>query len=329
MDLAELLSTKLPVSSAWSWLPDPASTVAEPVDWLFNFLAWSCGILFLLVVVPLIVFAIRYRRRHAGQKALTQKDHNTALELLWTGLPVVYLTILFHWGFVGYTKIYQAPVNAKQIRITGEKWSWEAIYPQEDGGIKVGSTGKIVVPIGQPVELTMISKDVIHSFFIPNFRVKQDVLPNRYTQLWFQPTKLGEFPVFCAEYCGDSHSRMMTRIEVVTPEAYKIWLVNEKKKFDDLPPVELGKLLYNDKGCYQCHSVTNAPGQSAPTFKGLYKHPVELNDGTTVLADDNYIRESIIDPQAKIVKGYGPLMPKKDLSETEIIALIEYIKSLK
>lgn len=331
MDLVALLSTKLPVSSAWSWLPEPASTTAEPVDWLFNFLTWTGGILFLLVVVPLVVFAIRYRRRYDGQRALTQKDHNKTLEILWTVLPLVYLALLFHWGFVGYTKMYEAPVDAKQLRIEGKKWAWAATYPEEDGGFEVGAGEDIVLPLGKPVQLTMHSIDVIHSFFIPNFRVKQDVLPKRYTQLWFRPTAIGEYPVFCAEYCGESHSRMMQKIKVVSEADYAAWLAKRKGEQDSLPPAQLGAKLYVSKGCNACHTVAEPAGPIAPTFKGLYGHQVTMHDGATVTADDNYIRESIVEPQAKIVKGYGPpsAMPKMAITEKEIIALIEFIKTLK
>lgn len=337
MEGLEILAMKLPVASRWSQLPEAASTTAEHVDWLFYFLAWSGGGLFLLVVVPMVVFAIRYRRKHDGQRALSQKDHNTRLEVAWTALPVVYLTILFHWGFVGYTKIYAAPVNAKQLRVEGRKWNWTVYYPEEDGSLEVGGTGvEIVVPVNRPVQLTMHSTDVIHSFFVPNFRVKQDVIPGRYTQLWFEPTQIGEYPVFCAEYCGDDHSKMMAKIKAVSDEDYQIWLAKKKSENSGKPPAELGAILYKTKGCNACHSVDGKPG-IAPTFKGVYGHNVELANGASVLADDNYIRESILEPNAKIVKGYASpsVMPKvafnKDPKEAEkeIIALIEFIKTLK
>jgi cytochrome c oxidase subunit 2 len=330
MDVLELLAMKLPVASSWSWLPEPASTTAEHVDWLFYFLAWTCGGLFLLVIAPLIAFAIHYKRRQKGQLAVSQRDHNTRLEVAWTALPVVYLTLIFHWGFVGYTKIYEAPVNAKQLRVEGKKWSWTVQYPDEDGNIEVGGTGvEIVVPVNQPVQLTMHSRDVLHSFFIPNFRVKQDVLPDRYSQIWFEATTIGEFPVLCAEYCGEKHSQMMAKIKVVSLDDYNAWVAKAKGANDNKSPLELGKDLYKKRGCNACHSVDGSPG-IGPTFKGVYGHNVELANGTQVLADDNYIRESILEPSAKIVKGFSDgLMPKIAMPEKEIVGLIEFIKSFK
>lgn len=329
MDLEKLLKTELEVSSPLSQLPIPASTTAEHVDWLYNYLVWTGLFWFLIVVGPLVVFAIRYRRRKAGQRALSQKDHNTTLEVAWTTLPVIYLTFLFHWGFVGYTKMYEAPANAKQLRITAKKWDWAVQYPEQDGFVEDGGVGMtIVLPINEPVQLTMKSLDVLHSFFVPSFRVKQDVLPDRYTQLWFEPNRLGTYPVFCAEYCGNSHSQMMAQIKVVTKEEYLEWL--EKKKNEGMGdnPVQRGAKLYKSKGCNVCHSVDGSAG-AGPTFKGVYGHKVELADGSSVIADDTYIRESIVEPNAKVVKGFSPVMPKLAIKDAEITALIEFIKSLK
>jgi cytochrome c oxidase subunit 2 len=329
MDNEKLLSTNLPVPHAWSHLPEAASTHAEHVDWLFYYLGITGIILFLLVVGPMILFAFRYKRKHVGQRALSQKDHNTKLEVAWTVIPVIYLAVLFHWGFVGYTKIYEAPVNAKQLRITGKKWDWSVQYPDEDGNVEEGGVGMtLVVPVNQPVQLTMKSLDVIHSFFIPNFRVKQDVLPDRYTQLWFEATEIGEYPVFCAEYCGNSHSNMMAKIKVVSQENYQDWLDKKKNEGVGKSPAELGASLYKSKGCNVCHSVNGTPGV-APSFKGLYGHKVELADGTTPVADDTYIRKSIVEPNSQIVKGFAPVMPKIAISEKEIVAIIEFIKTLK
>lgn len=327
--ITQLMTTQMPIASQWSWLPTPASTLASDVDWLFHFLAWTCGGLFLVIVVPLIWFAVKYRRRHAGQKAISQKDHNAKLEILWSVLPVIYLTLLFHWGFLGYANIYTAPVNSTNLRVIGQKWNWTIQYPDED--ISVSGQGSVIgVPLNQPIQLTMSSQDVIHSFFVPNFRVKQDVVPGRYTQLWFEANQVGEFPVFCTEYCGDQHSNMMAKIKVMPVAEYKEWVQKIKGASAGLSPLDLGKKLYVSKACSACHSVDGKPG-IAPTFKGLYGHSVELQSGTSVMADDNYIRESILEPNAKIVKGFAPVMPtfKGQLSEADINGLIEFIKSLK
>lgn len=334
MDIEKYQTLHLPLSSQWSWLPQSASTLAADYDWLFNFWVWTCGGLFLLVVVPMIYFAFRYKRKEPGQKALTQKDHNVKLEIAWTVLPIIYLTFLFHWGFVGYAKIYTAPVDSKALRVTAKKWQWQIDYPQEDQNIRIEGTSPVIgVELNQPVQLTMSSTDVLHSFFVPNFRVKQDLVPGRYTQLWFQATELGEFPVFCAEYCGTGHSTMAAIVKVMEHDEYQAWVnakAEERSKTSNLSPLELGKKLYSDKACKTCHSVDGKPG-IAPTFKGVYGHTVELTTGQKVLADDNYIRESILLPNAKIVKGFAPVMPsfQGQLKEEEIVGLIEFIKSLK
>jgi cytochrome c oxidase subunit 2 len=248
---------------------------------------------------------------------------------LWTTLPLIYLALLFHWGFLGYANIYTAPGNSKPLRVVAQKWMWTVQYPDDE--IEVSGKGAVIgVPLNQPVQLTMSSQDVIHSFFVPNFRVKQDVVPGRYTQLWFEATQVGEFPVFCAEYCGDQHSNMMAIIKVMPQDEYKAWIDKVKSAGAALSPLDLGKKLYVSKGCNACHSVDGKPG-IAPTFKGLYGHSVELQTGGPVTADDNYIRESILEPSAKIVKGFPPVMPtfKGQLSEADINGLIEFIKSLK
>lgn len=334
MDLAEYQKMLLPMSSQWSWLPQSASTVAGDVDWLFYFLAWTCGGLFLLVVAPMIFFAFRYRRRQAGQRALSQKDHDLKLEIAWTALPVIYLAFLFHWGFVGYAQIYTSPGDAKQLRVMAEKWKWEVTYPTEDGGFKTKDLAPVIaVPINQPIELTMTSKDVLHSFFIPNFRVKHDVVPGRYTQLWFEATQLGDFPVFCTEYCGTGHSTMAAIIRVMPLEKYNEWLEVSKAedaKTANLSPVERGKTLYQ-QNCKICHTIDGS-ALIGPSLKGVYGHKVELESGDTVVADDNYIRESILLPNAKLVKGFpngGMTSFQGKFKEEEIIALIEFIKSLK
>ncbi|MDA0712457.1 MAG: cytochrome c oxidase subunit II [bacterium] len=327
--IKELLSMKLPVASSFSWLSEAASETTRAVDWTFYFLIWSCIGLFLLVIVPVFWFAFHYRRKKVGPKALSQIADHKILELSWTLIPCVYLFFLFYWGFLGFVDLYTIPIEAKNLRVVGQKWNWTVQYPDEDISVS-GQGAEIGVVLDQPVQLTMSSQDVIHSFFVPNFRVKQDVLPGRYTTLWFQPNKVGVYPVFCTEYCGDQHSSMLAKIKVMPQNEYDEWLAKNKNENNDLPPSELGLKLYAQKACNACHSVDGTP-RIGPSFKGIYGHKTELSNGSSVLVDDNYIRESILDPQIKIVKGYPPVMPtfKGQLSETEINALIEYIKSLK
>ncbi len=325
----DLLSMHLPVASKWSWLPEAASVTADSVDWLFYFLLWSCTGLFFLVVLPVVWFAICYRRKHEGQKALSQVDHNIKIETAWTLLPCIYLAFLFYWGFIGFVDMYAAPLNAKKLRVIGQKWNWTVQYPDDD--ISVSGQGAIIgVPLGQAIYLTLSSQDVIHSFFVPNFRIKQDVVPGRYSTIWFQATKVGEFPVFCTEYCGDEHSKMLALIKVMPPDEYNEWLSKKKGEDVGLPPVELGQKLYTQKACNACHTLDGTP-KIGPSFKGIYGHMTALESGISVKVDDGYIRESILEPQVKIVKGYPPVMPtfKGQLSESDINALIEFIKSLK
>lgn len=325
----ELLNMDLPSSSMWSLMPTAASSQAQSVDGVFYFWFWTCFGLVLTIVVPMTWFVYKYRRKHEGQKALTQKDHNQTLEILWSVLPFFYLMVLFVWGFYGYLDLYVAPLDSKELRVVGQKWMWTVQYPEEE--IEVSGQGAVIgVALNQPVRLRMSSQDVIHSFFIPNFRVKQDVIPGRYTTLWFEPTEVGEFPVFCTEFCGDQHSDMLAKIKVMPQDEYNAWVQEKKEADKGLSPLELGKKLYTSKGCLACHSVDGKPG-IAPTFKGLYGTTEELSDGKKVKVDDNYIRQSILNPQAQITKGYPPVMPtfKGQVSEKDIIGLIEFIKSLK
>ena len=327
--LKELLAMKLPVASAWRWMPFAASTQAESIDWLFYFLLWTGILLFLIVIAPMTWFVFRYRRKHEGQKALSQVDHNPNLERAWTFLPLIYLALVFYWGFVGYTNLSITPSGAKNLRVIGQKWNWTVQYPDDE--ISVSGQGAVIgVPVNQPVSLTMSSQDVIHSFFVPNFRIKQDVVPGRYSTIWFEAKEIGEFPVFCAEYCGDSHSNMLALIKVMPEEEFREWVAKKKGENNLLSPLQLGQKLFVSKACNTCHTTDGSP-KIGPSFKGIYGHTTALESGGSVKVDDNYIRESILEPQAKIVKSYPPVMPtfKGQLSEQEINALIEFIKSLK
>lgn len=328
-NVKDILKTWLPIDGAWSWLPHASSVTTAAVDGPFYFLLWTCIGLFLLVIGPMVFFVIRYRRKSPSQKALSQMDHNQAMEVAWTVLPFIYLAILFYWGFVGFLHMYKAPSDAKQLRVIGQKWQWTVEYPEE--GISVSGQGAVVVvPIGKPIQLKMSSQDVIHSFFIPNFRVKQDVLPGRYTSLWFEATEEGEFPIFCTEYCGDQHSNMMAILKVVSMEQFLDWVDKMKNADQGIALKDLGEKLYTKKGCNACHSVDGSP-KLAPSFKGMYGKKEKLTDGRTVLVDDDYIKKSILDPAADVVMGYQPVMPtfQGQVSEREILALTEYIKSLK
>jgi len=306
-------------------LPKSASTVSSDVDLLFYFLLWGSVFIFFAIVLVGSWFLYKYKRSNANKVASGQMIHNTFLEVTWTVVPLIVVMIVFGWGYRDYLKLMVVPPDAYEIRVLGKKWLWEFNYPKEG----VTLLNEIVVPVNTPIKLVMSSEDVIHSFYIPNFRVKRDVLPNRYTRIWFEATEVGNYQVFCTEYCGDGHSSMMANLTVLSESDYEAWL-KEGSSADDMPLVELGEKLYSSKACNTCHSLDGS-SMTGPTWKGLYNQVRELSDGSTVKADDNYLRESIVNPAAKIAKGYPPVMPTYAglLSDREINALIEYIKLVK
>lgn len=306
------------------FLPPPHSTVAGDIDALFNFIYYSSAVLLALVTAAMVLFIIRYRRRGAATTT-SGVAHNTALEITWTLIPTIVVFIIFAWGFKGFIRLHVAPANSMQVKVTAQKWFWSFDYP--DGATSVN---ELLVPAGQPVKLLMSSKDVIHSFYVPNFRIKMDVLPNRYTIAWFEATDTGSFNLFCTEYCGTKHSEMLGKVRVVTERQYAEWLETQSGPGAGESLVDYGARLYSQKACITCHSADGKAG-TGPTFKGIFEHTVELEGGQTAVVDENYIRESILEPKAKVVRGFQPVMPTYQglLKDKQIDALVEYIKSLK
>lgn len=299
--------------------PETATELAGQVDALyFTFLAISA--FFSLLIAALIVyFAIRYRRRSADEIGQPEKA-GMALEITWSLIPLAILLVMFVWGTKVYIDAFRPPSGAVEYYVTGKQWMWKFQHPEGHREIN-----ELHVPVGQPTRLTMTSEDVIHSFFVPAFRVKADVLPGRYTSIWFEANKTGSFKLFCAEYCGAEHSLMGGRIVVMEPHDYETWLAAGTRG----PSVAAsGEELFQAKACNTCHRPDSAA--QAPILSGLFGQPVELESGDTVVADANYLRESILNPTARIVKGYQPLMPtyQGQLNEEEIVQLIGYIKSL-
>jgi cytochrome c oxidase subunit II len=311
-----------------TWIPEVASNLAGKVDGVLLTITLLSLFFFVLITVILIVFAVKYRRKRDDEETpyITGSE---PLEIIWTVIPSILLIALFVYGFVVYKEMRNPPADAVDITVTGKQWLWTFDYYN---GKK--TLNELYVEQNIPVRMVMISDDVLHSFFIPGFRVKQDLLPGRYVQLWFTPTKIGTFDIFCAEYCGTGHSVMLGKVNVLSPEAYDIWehgLPGEQgQAVASLPPAELGEKIYKEKGCNACHSVDGST-LVGPSFKGVFGHTVELSDGSKVEADENYIRESILEPQAQIVKGFQPVMPsfKGILSDDEVTAVIAYIKTLK
>jgi cytochrome c oxidase subunit 2 len=304
------------------WMPPGASTVARHVDWLFNFILAISVFFFLLIVVVMVLFVIRYRRR-TGVGAEASSTHHTGLELTWTIIPVILVTVIFFFGFKGYLDMSTAPVNAYEVLVDGQKWNWSFTYP--NGYVD----SNLHVPVDRPVRLVMTSADVIHSLYVPAFRIKQDVVPGRYSKAWFEATAPGEYQLFCAEYCGTSHSGMIALVVVHPPGEFETWLEQASNFLATMTPVDAGHKLYQVRGCQQCHSV-DGTAKVGPSLLGVFGHVQPLADGSSVTVDENYIRESMLEPMAKVVAGYEPVMPTYQgrLKDPEIMAIIEYLKSL-
>ena len=311
------------INSGNIFYPEAISKIALQSDALFYFIFWISVILLLglTLVTGYFIWV------HLKGKAKTDEPHLThsvALDVVWTVIPVILVLIVFYWGYKDYIRMRIAEPSAIKIQVQGWKWNWGFEYA--DG---VTSLSELVVPVNTPIQLIMSSKDVIHSFYLPNLRIKRDVIPNRYTTLAFKAEKLGTYQVFCTEYCGDAHSQMLATMRVVSEEDYKTWLANGGAD-REMPLTELGETLYTKSGCNACHSLDGTDGVG-PTWKGLYGKEREFTDGTKAIADENYLRESIVYPQKKVVKGYPNVMPSYAglLKDREITALIEYIKTLK
>lgn len=304
------------------WFPAQASTVAADVDWIYGYIYWV-SVFFVLLIVGLgVLFILKFRS--SKHEAAAPGGHSTALEITWTVIPTILVAFMFYFGLTGYLDMRTPPQDAQQIGVTGIKWAWSFTYPN-------GHTDSVLhVPIDEPVQLTMTSEDVIHSFYVPAFRVKQDVVPGRYTHLWFTATQAGEHHVFCTEYCGTKHSEMLTKVVVHPPGEYEKWLATTGDKLAKLSPAEAGKELFTQNGCGACHSTDGRPGVG-PSMKGAWGNARELADGSTATFDENYVRKSILEPVSQVVKGFPPAMPtfQGRIKDQEITAIIEYLKTLK
>ena len=306
------------------WMPSQASTFAPGIDVLYDFIFSLSIVLFVVLFVVTAYFIIKYRRKTDDQLAVAQIIDNDALELTWTLIPLGLVMLLFVWGFNSYLGMTVPPSDAMDIKVTSKKWNWQFDYPEK----KITTFGDLTVPVDTPIRLVMSSQDVIHSFFVPNLRIKQDSMPNRYTTVWFQATKVGRFQIFCAEYCGDAHSDMLGNLIVLSKKDYEKWLDNGGPSTAGMSLTDLGQRVYQTQ-CSACHSIDNSP-ETGPTVKGLYGKLTQTSAGA-VKADENYLRESIVDPMAKIVTGYpaGMITFAGILKDREIDGVIEYIKTLK
>ena len=299
--------------------PEQASTVAGRVDALFLFLVAVSGFFSALIFLLVAYFAIRYRRRSVEE--WPRPIHgDLRLELVWTIIPLGLTMVMFTWGASLYFTLARPPAGALEISVVAKQWMWKSQHPQGQREVN-----ELHVPLGRPVKLTMISEDVIHSYFVPAFRIKMDVLPGRYTTVWFEATRTGEYHAFCAEYCGTQHSGMLGRVVVMPPAHYEKWLSGGGP---GETPAAAGERLFQRLGCASCHRAdTRARG---PALEGLFGKPVRLRDGRTVIGDEAYLRESILTPNAKVVAGFEPIMPTFQglISEEGLVQVIAYIKSL-
>ncbi|MDP7005764.1 MAG: cytochrome c oxidase subunit II [Phycisphaerales bacterium] len=335
-----LLSTESTGKPENFWLPEQASTVAESVDLTFFVITWICYFFFALIVALLVVFAIKYRRT-SNDVTVKGSNHNTVLEVTWTVIPLILVVVIFTVGMKGYLNLREAPEGCYEVSVTGQKWTWTFDHP-DYGATQVG---ELTVPVGKPVRLLMTSNDVIHSVWIPDFRVKMDVIPGRYTSLWFEATKVGDYLLNCTEYCGKDHSKMQAWVHVVPAEEFDSDMKKLASEYVDMSTSELPAYainrLYNR--CQSCHSLDGSES-TGPTFKGLWdrvnsgnvsfasgeKLSSMLGETTVYEQPENYIRSSIVDPQKHIVQGYLGSMPsfQGQLKDKQITAIIEMFKHL-
>jgi cytochrome c oxidase subunit 2 len=297
--------------------PEQASTVSGEVDTLYAFL-WALTIFFgVLISLTIIYFAVKYRRRSESEVPRPVAG-SIKLEIAWTVIPFLIAMGIFVWAASIYYKLYRVPNNATEIFVVGKQWMWK--FQHIDGQREIN---ELHVPIGRKVKLTMTTEDVIHSMFIPAFRVKMDVVPGRYSHVWFEATKAGRYHIFCAEYCGTSHSGMIGTVVVMEPADYQAWLAGGTAEGS---LASQGEKVFQDRACHTCHFTGRAPN-----LVGLFGKNEVLADGSSIKVDEAYIRESILDPSRKVVRGYPSpsQMPSyRGMSEEELIQLIAYLRSL-
>jgi cytochrome c oxidase subunit II len=300
--------------------PDAASSMADQVDALYFFLIAVSLFFTVVIFAGCAYFAIAFQRRDEAFVPAGQKD-NMILEVAWSVIPFLITLIMFAWGAVIFFRVYTPPDGAMEMYAVGKQWMWKTQHPEGHREIN-----ELHVPVGRDIKMTMTTEDVIHSFFIPAFRVKKDVVPGKYTTMWFKPTKVGKYHLFCAEYCGNQHSGMVGSVHVMEPADYEAWLagVNRGETM-----AQAGERMFSRLGCASCHQEDNKG--RCPTLKEIFNKPVQLQNGQRVLVDESYLRESILKPQAKIVSGYqNQEMPtfQGQISEDGLLQVIAYIKTL-
>ena len=304
--------------------PEAASTIAPRVDALYLFLVGLTAFMTILIAALVVIFMIKYKRRDPN--SIGARIHGgMALEIIWSIIPLFIVLGIFVWSTSIFFAIARPPAETMNIYATGKQWMWK--FQHLDGQREIN---ELHVPVGRKVKMIMTSEDVIHDLYVPAFRVKADVIPGRYTHLWFEATKAGEYHLFCAEYCGAEHSRMIGKVVVMEPNDYEAWL--QGGPIAPQPVLASGQALFNSLACATCHQEGDSALQlgRAPSLVGIYGVERQLLGGREVTVDDNYLRESILDPAEKVVSGYQPIMPtyKGQISEEELMRLITYMKTM-
>jgi len=304
-------------------MPDNMSNYGSEVDGLFYFIYWICVLMFVLILAWMTLFVVRYRKRDGYKANKPAPHHSTVLELTWTIIPTIVVMFIFYFGFRGYMNMATPPSHAYEVQVIAKKWSWQFVYP--NGHVD----NNLHIPVNTPIRLVLQSDDVIHSLFIPAFRIKKDAVPGRFTKTWFTATGTGEFNLFCAEYCGQQHSIMKSMVVVHDAGEFDGWLADAANFLKKMPPAVAGEKIFNLRGCAQCHTV-DGNRSTGPSLKDVFGKDVLLVGGNNVKVDEDYIRESILEPGAKIVDSFENVMPtyQGQLKDTEISALIMYFKSI-
>jgi cytochrome c oxidase subunit 2 len=307
------------MNTGFPLFPERASTIAHEVDGLYLYLVAVTVVFSLGIAAVLVYFAIRYRRRSESYRP-AEIHGSKLLEIVWSVVPLGLVTVMFAWGAQVFFHMNRPPDDAMTVNVVGKRWMWKVQHPTGQREIN-----ELHVPLGKPVKLMITSEDVIHSFFVPAFRVKKDAIPGRYNMAWFEPTRPGSYHLFCAEYCGTEHARMIGKVVVLEPDAYQQWLAGGPVP---VSPAAAGEKLFTERNCVTCHRGDT--GARGPLIGGIFGKKVALQNGETVVADESYIRESILHPAARVVAGYQPIMPayQGQLTEEQLLQLIAYIQSL-
>lgn len=302
--------------------PEQASTIAGSIDLLYFFLLCLTFFFTALIYILVVAFAVKFRRTEKNPNGAPIHG-NLMLEIIWSVIPLGIVLFIFVWSAKLFYISMTPPANAEEVFVVGKQWMWKIQHPEGKREINT-----LHVPVNRPIRLTMTSEDIIHSFYVPAFRIKMDVVPGRYTTAWFQATKTGTYHLFCAEYCGTKHSGMIGQVIVLTEEEYAAWLADDIQSAAAPAMKVSGAELFKASRCNTCHQETDKG--LGPTLNGIFGKEVELQGGGKAKVDEAYLRESIINPHAKIVAGYSPMMPtyQGQLNEEQILEIISYIKSL-